>query len=100
MKSKEASCHTVGTAVILLTFRKKPFRELSGHLYQVANEGFQLGDILYATYCVLLSFFMLIHLKIILCQVWKVQCKHLMAEWLSLDRMVNFYGCNLSCNMS
>jgi hypothetical protein len=37
MKSKEASCHTDGTAVTLLTFRKGPFHELSGYLAIFTN---------------------------------------------------------------
>lgn len=60
--ARESKCHAVGLAVTMLTFRKEPFHELSGHLYQVANKGFLYGDIIYATYCVSQSFCMLVHL--------------------------------------
>lgn len=58
MPSREAACPTVALALTFLTHRKELWHKLVTPLIQVADLGFQHGDIVYASYCASQSFTM------------------------------------------
>ena len=52
IKNKDAECPTTALALTLLTHWYDPVRKMPDVLFQAANTGFEIGDVVYGTYCV------------------------------------------------
>lgn len=48
---KSSVCATVGFTLTLLTYRKEPFSDITQELFAAGNIGFEIGDIVYGTFC-------------------------------------------------
>ena len=51
IKNKDAECPTTVTALTLLTHRYEPVRDMPDVLFQAANTGFEIGDVVYGSFC-------------------------------------------------
>ena len=51
IENRDAECPTTGLALTLLTHWYDPVREMPDVLLRAVHRGFQVGDVVYATYC-------------------------------------------------